>query len=246
MNNSLAILLRKRVFREHDYLLTFYTKEYGKLTLLGRGMQKVTSKLAAHCADFFIITQLQWVHGARFDTLTSAQMEHQFEEIVGDVLRIGIGCQALEAVDQWTREGVPEPQLWSALIEVLRYIDTVPDPWVVVQAFRVRALSLLGWSLSLDQCLHCRAPFTVGARLSVGSGGGWCERCRTLHTGSDIGQNDLVVLKYLQSDQWGSVSSVQLQPLLSIIHQSTDLHRESPWSTDQWLNWVGRKLYARP
>lgn len=245
MFDSRAILLRRRVFRENDYLLTVFTERDGKRVLLGRGMQKSTSKLAAHCADFFIVTRVRWVSGVRFNTITSAQWERQFERIGSDLIRIGAGFQMLEAVDVWTREDIPEPSLWRTLVDAMEELERSPRPSDVHYAFAMRALALLGWSLKLDQCLHCHRLFTVGARLHPASGGGWCGSCRGTSPGIDSSQNDLIVLRYLQSDQWRNVSPDQLRSVLPIIHESIALHRESPWSSDQWVDWVGRPLYAR-
>ncbi|GEM_PF-4026192 len=246
MFDSSAILLRKRVFREHDYLLTIYTQQYGKLTVLGRGMQKSTSKLAAHAADYFIVSRLRWVRGAYFDTLTSAQIERQFDAITKDLVRIGSGCRVLEAVDRWTRDEVPEPGLWKALWNALDLIQTHRDSVAVERAFFVRTLSELGWSLKLDHCLQCARSFDRGMRLQAQAGGGWCEECRTPFAGIDIRQEDLIVLRLLQSDEWISAPLERVNVLKAVIQEYIDLHRQYPWSTDRWRDWTDRVSYRVP
>ncbi|MBI5135039.1 DNA repair protein RecO [Candidatus Uhrbacteria bacterium] len=245
MFDSQVILLRKRVFRENDYLLTFFTQHEGKKTLLGRGMQNMSSKLAPHCADFFVVSRIRWVPGKSFDTITSATAEQSMDGISTELLRIGVGFQVLESLDRWTRDDNPEPQLWNAVMTVLQQISTSASPWLVVQAFFVRALALLGWKLQLDRCLVCQSPVTAGARLNISAGGVWCTQQHGVASATAISQNDINILKYLQSDQWNTVSTDQVKPLLPIIRESIDLHRERPWSSDQWVSWVGRHVYAR-
>lgn len=246
MFDSSAILLRKRVFREHDYLLTIYTQQYGKLTVLGRGMQKSASKLAAHAADYFIVSDMRWVRGTHFDTLTSAQIKQRFGAITTDLARIGAGCRVLEAIDRWTRDEVPEPTLWVALLDALALIEDVSDPVAVERAFFIRMLAELGWSLKLDHCLQCARPFEWGIRLQAQAGGGWCESCRTPFTGIDIRQEDLIVLRLLQSDEWVSVPLDRVNALTTVIQECINLHRQYPWSTDRWRDWTDRVLYRVP
>lgn len=246
MFDSMAILLRKRVFREHDFLLTIYTQQFGKLTVLGRGMQKIASKLAAHAADFFVVSDLRWVRGAHFDTLTSAQASQQFGGITTDLVRIGAGCRVLEAMDRWTREDVPEPVLWTALIDALALIEDSPDPVAVERAFCIRMLSELGWSLKLNHCLQCNQPLNNGMRLAVEAGGGWCQVCCGAATGIDSSNDDLIVLRLLQSDRWKSVSPTRVNALQPVIEACIALHRQYPWSTDRWRDWTDRLSYRAP
>ncbi len=246
MFDSSAILLRKRVFREHDFLLTIYTQQYGKLTVLGRGMQKSASKLAAHAADFFVVSDLRWVRGTHFDTLTSAQIKQRFGGIITDLVRIGAGCRVLEAMDRWTREGVPEPTLWTALIDALALIEDGPDPVAVERAFCIRMLSELGWSLKLDHCLQCNQQLNNGIRLAVEAGGGWCQGCHNDFTGIDSSNDDLIVLRLLQSDLWKSVSPTRVNALQIVIEACITLHQQYPWSTDRWRDWTDRLSYHPP
>src|SRR5665811_2281959 len=45
---TLAIVVKRQDYREHDSLVVFYTKEYGKQVLIARGTKKQSSKLVGH------------------------------------------------------------------------------------------------------------------------------------------------------------------------------------------------------
>ncbi|PIQ80173.1 MAG: DNA repair protein RecO, partial [Parcubacteria group bacterium CG11_big_fil_rev_8_21_14_0_20_41_14] len=41
-----SIILSSYPYREHDRIITFYSKEFGKMDARARGARKITSKLA--------------------------------------------------------------------------------------------------------------------------------------------------------------------------------------------------------
>jgi recombinational DNA repair protein (RecF pathway) len=49
----LAVTLERRAFRDFDQLVTLYTKERGKVTVLARGSKKSTSKNASLLEPLF-------------------------------------------------------------------------------------------------------------------------------------------------------------------------------------------------
>ena len=46
---SLGIVLKTQSYKESDALVTVYFKDYGKMTLIARGVKKLKSKNAAAC-----------------------------------------------------------------------------------------------------------------------------------------------------------------------------------------------------
>ena len=49
-----GIILKKTVYKENDMILHIYTKEYGKIGIIARGIRKITSKNARACQEMLI------------------------------------------------------------------------------------------------------------------------------------------------------------------------------------------------
>ena len=49
-----GIILKKTVYKENDMILHIYTKEYGKIGIIARGIRKITSKNARACQEMMI------------------------------------------------------------------------------------------------------------------------------------------------------------------------------------------------
>src|SRR3989339_1111881 len=82
--NLSVIILKRQVFREDDLLVTVYSKEKGKLTLLARGAKKVLSKLAGHLEPVSL-SYLNAVDGRAIDQLIGAEMIECFGAIKNDL-----------------------------------------------------------------------------------------------------------------------------------------------------------------
>ncbi len=149
MQTTLAITLRIRPFREYDRMITLYTKDYGKLVVVGRGMQKVRSKLAGHLREG-MLSSVTFVHGKRFDTITAAQIEQSFPTIRNNLQRLAVASALLEHYDRWMKEDFTDLPAWELLVDSLMALEAGVPPMVVRWAFPLRSLSLLGWHLRFD------------------------------------------------------------------------------------------------
>jgi DNA repair protein RecO (recombination protein O) len=152
-----STVLRLRPHRENDKLFTAYTRERGKLTLLGGGMAKITSKLAGHLGPL-IISELRTVPGRMWEKITGAEGIETFPRIASSLPRVGSAFSILELVDALTKENHPDPKLWELLIASLRDCNDGGDPQRIQSSFAARALAILGERPPLEA--HVTAPLT--------------------------------------------------------------------------------------
>jgi DNA repair protein RecO (recombination protein O) len=138
-----ATVLRVRPHREHDRLYTLYTKEHGKLTVLGVGTAKVTSKLAGHLGPL-MVSELSIVPARGWDKLTGAELLERFGVIPGSLPRLGVAAYLLELTDALTKENHPDLKLWELLIHCLRSLERAEVPEQVRSRFEERILPILG------------------------------------------------------------------------------------------------------
>ena len=66
-----AIILKRTNFSEADRLITIFTKKHGKLTLIAKGIRKLTSRKKGHL-ELFTLAQLQIAKTKSIDIITEA------------------------------------------------------------------------------------------------------------------------------------------------------------------------------
>lgn len=73
-----AIVLKKVDRKEADQLFTLYTEDFGKLTVLGRAIRKISSKLRSGI-EIFYLSEIEFIQGKAYKILTDAVLIEKFE-----------------------------------------------------------------------------------------------------------------------------------------------------------------------
>lgn len=170
-----GIILHKSDLREVDQLFSIYTEHYGKVSAIGRGTKKMTSKLNGQLSYFGEI-YLMLARGRAYDHVAAAEMVTNFSAVRTDLKKIVLVSFALELVDKLTRVEEPDRRIYNLLI---KYIDSVnnndfkDNDWDVVrQAFVIKLLALLGFdppievaddAKKLDDFLHQQLDFGLNS-----------------------------------------------------------------------------------
>lgn len=106
-----AIVLNTRAYKEHDMLVSFYTKDFGKRTILARGTRKPLSKLAPFLHSRGVL-RCGFVEGRTFPVLVDA-----------DMLLTSSCVEKVQALFEKTNslcyEGQKDVRLWNLLVEAL-------------------------------------------------------------------------------------------------------------------------------
>ena len=134
-------VLKKADLREADQLFTVFTKDYGKIKVLGRGIRKIKSKLRAGI-DLFYLSEIEFVQGKVYKTLTDAKMIEKNKD------DFKARMEKAETLDRLLKEPEKDDQIWQLLKDDLDY-----------KYFLWNLLSILGYEISLDKLEETRACF---------------------------------------------------------------------------------------
>ena len=91
----------KRTDRGEDSrLFTVYTKNFGKLKILGRAIRKIGSKLKGG-SEIFCLSEIEFIQGKNHKTLTDAILLENFSVIRKDLKGLKIIRQITEALNDF-------------------------------------------------------------------------------------------------------------------------------------------------
>lgn len=138
-----AIVLKRKNVGETDRVLTIFSKEYGKLRVLGKGIRRITSRRAPHL-EIFSHVRLLLHQGKTWDSISEVQPVHTFAHIRQDLKKVGAAYYLCELVDTF----LPERQEHADVFWLLR--NTLADVnrgvhGQVVFAFAQTLLHTLGF-----------------------------------------------------------------------------------------------------
>ncbi len=139
-----GIVLSHKNFQEADRLLTIYTKDFGKVTAIGKGIRRPRSKKSGH-VEIASWCHIYLAHGRNLDILTEAQLIRSFGHEDFSPNKTAKIYHILELVDHLTPQGQRNPQVFGLLLHFLKRTTQNEDFNLVSTAFKLKLLSALGF-----------------------------------------------------------------------------------------------------
>lgn len=221
-----AIVLRRYDFGEAGRQLVVYTPNLGKLSMIAKGVKRVTSKLAGHLEPL-TLSSIVAARGRNLDTVTQADTIEAFVHARTDPDRVYYGLLVIELLDKLTLEGEENRALWDLLIQTLRRIDAEDDPWAAAAYFQVRLFVLSGYKPEVGRCVECEQPLEASnIHFSPTLGGTLCPNCRTADTRAlAVSANAIKLLRLAASPSYATYARVRVpmgvrDELDAILHSS--------------------------
>jgi len=173
-----AIVLSRRDYGEADRILTLYTRSEGKVGAIAKGVRRIASRKAGHL-ELFTHAELLMAQGRSLDVVTQAETREPFRALRDDLVRMAYACHVAELLDRAVDEGEASPPTFELLRDTLAGLCEASDPSLVVRAFDLRLLGLLGYRPQLFACVRCGAELgPEGNAYAAQEGGVLCPACR--------------------------------------------------------------------
>ena len=116
-------MLARRNFGEADRILVLYTKDFGRVSLIAKGVRKLTSRKRGHVEVFSQISfSVVKTHG--IDIITEAETIDSFEEIRSDLKKIALAYYFCEAIGKTTHEGEENRELYERIVYYFQKLKT--------------------------------------------------------------------------------------------------------------------------
>ncbi len=140
-----GVVLARRNFREADRIINIFSKDFGKLTFLARGVRRTTSRKRGSLEVGTYLKLQGSIGNGSFDTLVEVQTIKNFENIKKDLGKTSVLFFILESVDKLTREDEPHPELFSLLINTLEKLNSKGNLKKLRDDFTTHSLEILGF-----------------------------------------------------------------------------------------------------
>jgi len=260
-----AIILKRTDLGEADRIVTLFTPGKGKYHAIAKGTRRPVSKLAGHL-ELLSRSQLQLALGRNLDIVTQAEGRENFLHLRSGLWHMTCGFYLAELVDRFVEDSTPHLDIYSLLLETLRYLDvdatsleqqrtngTLPaeveadedgHTKLLLRYFELHLLSSVGYEPALQNCAHCGnelLPEENGFKASLG--GVLCPQCSRFWE-RRLSLNALKVLRFLQRSKWIEASRLRLDAQLQtelemVMHSLLRFHLErdlKSWSFLEMLS----------
>lgn len=203
-----ALVLKKKALGEADQLFTVFTKNFGKLKILGRAIRKIKSKLRGNF-QLFSLLEIEFIQGKSYKTLTDTLLIKNFPQIKKDLRKLKIAYKITELSDNLIKGQEPDEKIWHLLNEVFQKLNTYNLTPIthnlIYYYFLWNLLAILGYRPQLHNCILCQKKLKP-EKLYFGlkEGGVICFNCskKTKASPTSISPDMVKILRLILKQDW--------------------------------------------
>ena len=210
-----GLIFKKEDRGETNELLTIYTKDFGKLKILGKAIKKIKSKLRSG-AELFYLSEIEFIQGKTHKTLTDAISIEEFKNLKKNLRRLQIAYKISEILDKFIRGQESDERIWQLLIETFDRLNA-PDlkPSICdlqYYYFFWNLLSFLGYQPQLYNCVLCQKRLTPeNLYFNQKEGGLICEKCfKKVKSGIEVKPEVVKILRVIFEKNWVILSRLKI------------------------------------
>lgn len=211
LERSSAVVIGGFPLGESDRVVTFFSRDYGKLRGVARAARRPRSRFGG-ALELFTQGELVFFDTGRSDLVRIDHFDitRPFAGLREDLERLGRAAWVVECVGRLTAEQDRHVGLYGLLVRSLRALEETRVPARVAAAFAVRCLDALGHRPRLDACAGCGRRYAF-PRAALGVGGVLCQACAPAEAGaSPVSPAAVAALERLRGLRWEDALTVPL------------------------------------
>jgi DNA repair protein RecO (recombination protein O) len=176
-------VIRSLNYGESDKIVTFFTKEFGKLKGIAKGARR-SRKRFQNALGLFSHLRLIFFdkEGLGLVRAESCDILHSFPKIKEDLKKILYGNYYLELVNEMAGEREVNREAFDLLLFFLSNLEEMDLREEKLRIFEIRMLSLFGYRPNMRRCNLCKRDWEDSKEIpvvffSLERGALLCERC---------------------------------------------------------------------
>jgi DNA repair protein RecO (recombination protein O) len=204
-----AILLRRIEYGDHDFIITFMTRDKGKITVMAKNAKKSVKRFSGSL-DLFSFNHIQCRMPKKNKdallTLVQSDLENGFANIRYDVYKTAYASYWTEMVNLWLEEGKAQPDVYDLLLFSFDMLNRSEMPKEVLSLlFQIRFMSISGFSPTIERCGICHVHLDDISekmlRFDFREGKIVCPKCRVngVRSGLDVSKGTLKQLFWMNN-----------------------------------------------
>lgn len=180
-----AVVLSKVNYGDTSLIVSVYTEQYGKLSVIIKGGRNPKSKYGIIADTLNHIQLVLYKKDTReLQLLSSVDIISHFPRIKEDIEKTQYALAIAELIKRLTVENETNKRLFKGLTKILSLIDSEKEhPGVLFGRFYIFFLSELGYAIQISQCGICGGEIDKNSVGFSAETGFVCSNCFESHPG---------------------------------------------------------------
>ena len=238
-----AIILKRMDFRETSLIVDLYTRDFGKLSGLLKGIRAEPTKFASavevssHNDVIFYKKTNTTLH-----LVSACDLKDNFFNIRKSMIKAGMMGIMMELITSVMQPEDKNEAVFNLALECLKELETTSTPDKVMTIFKIRMLSLSGFKPHFDSCVSCSDRILGQSKFSLSLGGLLCEKCAHKDLSSrSIFRGTIASILYIEKNDFKNSLNLGLNPQIKkeleiILNAFLNFHLEKELKSQKVLN----------
>jgi len=173
-------------YRDTSKIVTFYSKEYGKLKGIAKGARTAKNKFGSALEPLSHSMLLIYKKEHRdLHLISQCDSIDSFRNLTENLDRMSTALSGLELIDHVTHHEERTPPVFALLVETLSALnDSTRNYEAYLQAFQLRLAALFGYAPNFNTCGQCSKPVPAGdgekqVSFQIVHGAVFCNTCNS-------------------------------------------------------------------
>jgi DNA repair protein RecO (recombination protein O) len=172
-----AIVLKRTDYSETSKIVTFYTRDRGKVRALAKGARRKKSEFLGILEPLSVLEIVYIEKREGLHILKEAHLIASNLALREHLPRISHALNFLSLIDKTQAEEDADPDVFEVLLSSLSALQHISHSENVAAAFQLSLLRHVGRLPSLQSCGRCGTPLTAATSFDARSGDFRCRAC---------------------------------------------------------------------
>ncbi|MDD4894713.1 MAG: DNA repair protein RecO [Candidatus Omnitrophica bacterium] len=173
-----VLVLRKWDFRETSLIVNFFSRDFGKMSGLLKGIRKEPAKFASTLESFSHndIVFYKKINSA-LHLVSQCDIRDNFAPVRQNISKIGVASLMMELIDEVMPLEDKNEEVFDLATTCLKELVITDNPDKIMTIFKIKMLAFSGFKPHFDSCVICASRINGHSKFSFVFGGLLCASC---------------------------------------------------------------------
>lgn len=243
LHKTEVIVLNKWDFRETSLITSLYSRDFGKISGLLKGIRKDPAKFASTVEPFSHndIVFYKKVNSS-LHLVSQCDIKNNFTPVRQDIYRVGIASFMMELIDAVMQQEDANTDVFDLALACLKELEINYNPEKIMTIFKIKMLSFSGFKPHFDSCVSCAERVIGHSKFSFVLGGLLCSRCyHKDHKARAIFRGTVASILHIEKNDFRSTLNLGMNPQIKkelnvILNAFLTFHLEKELKSQKVMN----------
>ena len=150
-----GIVIRETAYKDNDKIITILTDSIGKVSVIAKGAKKTNSPYLAS-SQFLVYSEFVLYQNTGYFYLNSTAVINTFYNLRIDLDKLQTVFELTKLINSVTDENQDCERILKLFLNTIYALDKLDkDKKLIVNAFKIKLFTLLGFAPRQDKCANC-------------------------------------------------------------------------------------------